>query len=359
MSERAMDNNRVNELADRLAQKALEMAKAENEEERRKQKKRIIKILLLLLLIVLILIFASIAWFALNKTVGANTMAVSPADSPFELETVGYANNDYIDLFNMADSEYEEGAQQGSTNAYRTGSAQQIRWRLDSDDDDSYTEGFRPGASGSLTFKVVPKGVDSVTVNCKFNIRAFVGNYNDTTGDLESIDEVTSATTDNDQKDACNYINGHILFFENKTTVSGNDVYSGYIGADGLNVTATGGNAQTVTVYWKWVNTFDQMVLKSTDNYNDFPLIADSGEAAQQDRDALIAYIKANYPKIFSGLSSEDQASIASITYNNLKNSALLSTLCDTYNAADQIIGVNLDYFMLELTADVGTSSNN
>ena len=93
--------------------------------------------------------------------------------------------------------------------------------------------------------------------------------------------------------------------------------------------------------------------------YNDYPLIADSGGTAQQDRDALIAYIKANYSKIFSGLSSEDQTSISSITYDNLKNSALLGALCDAYNAADQIIGVNLDYFMLELTADVGTSSNN
>ena len=360
MSERTVnENQKIWAAAEKIAEEAVAAKKAANEEERRKQKKRIVKLVLLMILIALIIVFASIAWFALNKTVGANTMAVSPADSPFELETVGYANDDYIDLFDMADSEYEEGAQQGSTNAYRTGSAQQIIWRLDSDDDTSYTEGFRPGASGSLTFKVVPKGTESVTVNCKFNIRAFVGNYDEITGELDSMDEVTSATTDNDQKAAYDYINGHILFFKNKTTVSGNDVYSGYIGADGLNVTATGGNAQTVTVYWKWVNTFDQMVLKSTDNYNDFPLIADSGEAAQQDRDALIAYIKANYPKIFSGLSSEDQASIASITYNNLKNSALLSTLCDTYNAADQIIGVNLDYFMLELTADVGTSSNN
>ena len=360
MSERTVsENNKIWEAAKKIAEQAVSEKKAESEEERRKHKKRIIKICLLMLLIVLIMIFASIAWFALNKSVSSNTMAVSAAPSPFELETVGYANNDYIDLFNMADPEYEEGEQQGSTSTYRTGTAQQIRWRLDSDDDDSYTEGFRPGASGSLTFKVVPKGVDSVTVNCKLNIRAFVGNYNDTTGDLESIDEVTSATTDNDQKDACNYINGHILFFQNKTTVSGNDIYSGYIGTNGLNVTATGGNTQTVTVYWKWVNTFDQMILKSTDSYNDYPLIADSGGTAQQDRDALIAYIKANYSKIFSGLSSEDQTSISSITYDNLKNSALLGVLCDAYNAADQIIGVNLDYFMLELTADVGTSSNN
>ena len=71
MSERTVsENNKLWETAEKIAQQVVAEKKAASEEERRKQKKRVIKIVLLMILIALIIVFASIAWFTMNRDVG-------------------------------------------------------------------------------------------------------------------------------------------------------------------------------------------------------------------------------------------------------------------------------------------------
>lgn len=322
------------------------------EENKNKNRSKLIKLSIMLAMLAVVMIFVTIAWFSMNKDVDVAGMSVKSSTLPFELASTGAAPEDYIRLFNMADSEYDNGTKQGDTSEYRTGEYGQIFWRLDTESNDTYVNGFKPGAAGVLTFDIIPKDGRTLNVNCKFNIRGFVGTYNDA-GSLQSMTEVTSSSPENASKDAFNYINGHIVFFEHHDVVNGKDVYSGFIGTDGLNVPISAGTTrETVTVYWKWVNTFDQMILKSADHGNDTPLVADEGEGVHEDRAALCKYINDNYSKIFAGLSSENQAAASTLTYQTAKtNSELMNALNDGYNSADQIIGVNLNYFLLELSA--------
>ena len=329
-----------------------EEIKAENE----KRKRTLIKFGLMTVLAAIILVFASIAWFSMNRETGTSGMGVKVATLPFDLASTGAAPQAYIDLFEMADNEYDNGTQQGSTNEYRTGIHDKIYWRLDTESNDTYVNGFKPGAAGELSFDIIPKDSNALTVNCQFSIRGFVGIYNETTNALESMTEITSTSPAGATKDAFYYLNGHIVFFEEKNTVNGKDVYSGFIGENGLNVSVPeGGAKKSVTVYWKWVNTFDQMILLSTDNPSDDPLVADSGTKPEKDRTALLNYIHTNTDNIFSGLSAANATAATTVTRTS--EASLLTALNDGYNTADQVIGVNLDYFLIELAATPGTAS--
>ena len=331
-----------------------QVSTAKRDEQMRKNK--FIKYGSLLLLTVIILVFATIAWFSMNRETTTSGMNVRSSTLPFELASTGAAPEEYIRLFNMADNEYDNGTKQGDTSEYRTGEYGQIFWRLDTESNDTYVNGFKPGAAGELSFDIIPKDSNALTVNCQFSIRGFVGTYNETTNALESMTEITSNSPAGATKDAFYYLNGHIVFFEEKNTVNGKDVYSGFIGENGLNVLVPeGGAKKSVTVYWKWVNTFDQMILLSTDNPSDDPLVADSGTKPEKDRTALLNYIHTNTDKIFSGLSAANATAATTVTRTS--EASLLTALNDGYNTADQVIGVNLDYFLLELAATPGTAS--
>lgn len=364
MSERSVsENNKLWEAAERVAEKVVAAKKAESEEERRKQKKRIVKLVLLMTLIALIIVFASIAWFTMNRETGTSGMGVQVAAIPFELTSTGTVTQNYLALFEFADDTYGEGAPvAGGTNEYSTKGSSKLIWRLDAGNDgSSYTDGFRPGASGSLTFKIVPNVDEEMYVDCKFGVRTFVATYDENDEDeIESLDEVNLTTGTDDQKAAFRYLNGHILFFENGS-VSGNvETYTGFIGADGLKVhiPANTPAGQTVTVYWKWVNTIDQLFLKSTDSYQDYPLFAD---ANSDDRKDAIDYINEKYDDIFAEMTNTTSAVFEAdgISYSYVTafaNASFLSAILDNYNTADQIIGQNVDYFLLEMSAERGAA---
>ncbi len=192
----------------------------------------------------------------------------------------------------------------------------------------------------------------------KFNLRTFISSENAQTNVTESITEITDTSGTEIQKNARKYINGHILFFEHKTVDNkGHEIYSGFIGADGIDITVpAGGDAKSVTLYWKWVNTFDQIFLKTTDSYYDFPLIADDNT---DDREDLVDFIQANPSKLFSDITTENTTAVQNIDYDaDHANSTLLSALNDGYNTADQVIGVNLRYFLIEMIASPAASTN-
>ena len=322
-------------------------------DEQKKRRASLIKIGAVMILAFIVWVFSSIAWFSMNKTVSNSGIGVNVNAPPFELVSAGDVTEDYVTLFQMADSSYSEGVQQENpTNAYRTGSTGRLMWRLDAQNDgSSYLDGLRPGASGTLSFKIIPMKDDEFYVDCKFGIRAFTATYDEEDDEEEtvvSLNEVDSSTGTADEKNAYRFINGHILFFRNRTIVSNKEQYSGYIGTDGLNVRVPANSSGvTVTVYWKWVNTLDQMLLKAADNGNDYPLLDDDNSA---DRLALINYIKSDYSSIFYGLTSSNQQSIADIDYAYVKSHpSFLSDLSENYNAADQEIGLNLRYFLIEM----------
>ncbi|MBR1663321.1 MAG: hypothetical protein IJ696_03230, partial [Ruminococcus sp.] len=296
-------------------------------EKKKNQKKSLIKIGAMGILTLILLIFSSLSWFTMNTQVEISGMSVSTATLPFDIQSSGAAPDEYVRLFGLADREYSSGTKQGNTNTYRTGNYDAIWWRLDENDSTSYSTGFRPGASGQLNFEIVPKDENALKVNCKFNLRTFISSENAQTNVTESITEITDTSGTEIQKNARKYINGHILFFEHKTVDNkGHEIYSGFIGADGIDITVpAGGNAKSVTLYWKWVNTFDQIFLKTTDSYYDFPLIADDNT---DDREDLVDFIQANPSKLFSDITTENTTAVQNIDYDaDHANSTLLSAL--------------------------------
>ena len=153
MSERTVsENNKLWENAEKIAQQVVAEKKAESEEERRKQKKRVIKLLLLMVLIALIIVFASIAWFALNKSVSSNTMAIEAKGDAYSIQPLGDKGglyDTYIDDLGVEAIKWTLSSTNNMENRYKengdpTSSQMAEITRLDSED-----YGLKPGDHGT------------------------------------------------------------------------------------------------------------------------------------------------------------------------------------------------------------------
>lgn len=315
-----------------------------------------VKTLVMLLLSFIVFVFAAVAWFAMNKDTGASGMGVKPADDQFYLRVAENSSEDYRDayddLFDLADISYTLGESEtvSGTKYYKTtGGNPSIRWTLEDADIASgsniYADGLNPGTSGTLRFEIVPLIDGNLSIDFDFNIRGFVCEY-DNEGHIDSLNEVTetSSAASATEKSALKYINGHIIYF----TGNVNDKYTGYI-ENGVyhwsTTSAVKNTAIPVTIHWVWINTIDQVILKSGDGGNE-PLIADTST----DRSLLIDYLKANKANVFDNLSDD----LTNLSYETFKNNTTLSNhMEDKYNAADQIIGTSLHYILFDMTADL------
>ena len=337
-----------------------------------------------------ILVFASIAWFTMNKDVGTSGMGVQVAPAPFELEVSGlYVENE--DDFSKADSEYDDGEAQLEANTYRTsGQYGKIIWRKTGNtaDDGHYAKDLEPNSHGKLTFWVVPNSTGSLDIEFDFNIRGFIGAFTDPedeeaepelTNLYEINDDLTiedsggliaNASQLSDKKAALEYIQGHILFFSDYNGT----YYSGFLGTgrsirfgDCINpstnakynagnpVSVTEGQKYQVTIYWKWANTFEQMVFDETSRKKDEPLFVSTNTT---DRTAIYSYLSATESsemknKVFKDLTVSAITTDLGYVQNNTTASIDSATkeLTDAYNNADSFIGNNIDYIMIEMTA--------
>ncbi len=354
------------------------------------RKKQAVKFGSLMVLTVIILIFATIAWFTLNREVSTGSMAVKTSPSPFELEVRGtYIENDAD--FSKADSNYTYGEDQQTLNAYQTsGQSDRIIWRKTSNtaDDGHYTKGLEPNSHGKLTFWVVPNESGTLDINFEFGIRGFIGSFTEPededeepelTSLVEINDDLTIANSGGlistaaqlaDKKAALEFIQGHILFFSDYDGT----YYSGFLGTgrsirfgDCINpstnakynagnpVSVTEGQKYQVTIYWKWANTFEQMVFDETSRKKDEPLFVSKNTT---DRTAIYSYLSATESsemknKVFKDLTVSAITTDLGYVQNNTTASIDSATkeLTDAYNNADSFIGNNIDYIMIEMTA--------
>ena len=224
-----------------------------------------------------------------------------------------------------------------------------------------------------MTFWIVPNQSGELNVNFNFNVRGFHAKYTqDEAHTLINTVEITSAldsmtnaqlaqydlTADkiSAKKKALEYIKGHMLFFKNYS----NGYYSGFLGnaenqiafkdclPDGTN-NVTAGQKYQVTIYWKWANTLEQAV-----SYSDSPLLNSEAETFASDQTAILAYL-ADYShhKVFEDVAD----SVITTNIGKLQNNdttddrAALTALTDKYNNADEVIGNNLYYILIEMTA--------
>ena len=365
-----------------------------DEKEMKKRKKAaLIKFGSLAVFAFIVWIFATIAWFSSNTSVSGSGMGVSVAPPPFELEVRGTSVENSGD-FSKADDYYSSGVDMETLDAFQTsGQYGKIIWRKTgaNADDGHYSDGLVPNSHGKLSFWVVPNNTGTLDISFNFNIRGFIGEYEEPENEdddpilndlLEITDSLTVANsgsliTDsadlNNKKAALEFIQGHILFFSdyNPTT----HYYSGFLGtgrsirfgdcinASGVKynagnaVSVTSGQKYPVTIYWKWANTFEQMVYDADSPKKDNPLF---GLSPNADRTAIFTYLNSTKNsdkmtnKVFKGLTNSD---ITTALYNVQNNTANIDsathTLTDAYNNADSFIGNNIDYILIEMTASL------
>ena len=379
------------EAAEAHADKQLEDLK----DEKNKRKKMLIKFGVMGMLAAIIMVFASIAWFTQNREVSSGSMAVKTSPSPFELEVRGtYIEND--NDFSKADSNYTYGEDQQTLNAYQTsGQSDRIIWRKTSNtaDDGHYTKGLEPNSHGKLTFWVVPNESGTLDINFEFGIRGFIGSFTEPEDEdeepeltflVEINDDLTIANSGGlistaaqlaDKKAALEFIQGHILFFSDFDGT----YYSGFLGtgrsirfgncinpasettpkskynADDA-VSVTKGDKYQITIYWKWANTFEQMVFDETSPKKDNPLFVSTNTT---DRTAIYTYLNANNSstmtnKVFKELTVSAITTDLGYVQNNTSGlvDAATKALTDAYNNADSFIGNNIDYIMIEMKAN-------
>ena len=358
-------------------------------EKKKNQKKSLIKLGTMGVITLILFIFSSIAWFTMNKDVGMSGMSITTSGMPFEIEVRGQyienesdfgVVNDYISGTYGSDAVYENGEQPDENYQYFRATAlkDKIIWRKETQDEahGHYTDGLEPNSCGELKFWVVAKQAGFHDPTFVFDIKGYhavthsetqngvsveivddVYEINDSLGNYVTEDPTLTSSMVQKKKEALSYIQGHILFFRNKDE---NGYYSGFLGTDRSfklsdvyteenGTYFTLGEKKIVTVYWKWANTFEQMIYDSS--YSSYSPILRNASSA--DRTALYSYMQPSNNSMFFGLTNSEITSDLSIVQTNGEGfSAAVTQLSNAYNDADQEIGDKVDYILIEMTID-------
>ncbi|MCR4840830.1 MAG: hypothetical protein K5848_04720 [Lachnospiraceae bacterium] len=372
-------------------------------EEKREKKKKLVKIGIVMLLALLVFVFATIAWFASNKNTEANGMSVTVTSLPFDIATTGTLIHNEPQLTSVR-SEYTEGEQEslsgetgvvGTYYAAADNDSLMLRFEpTEADDpetpdvDERYLPDIGPDSSGELSLYIIPKQSGTLDAYIDLNVVSFKAVDNEGQEELieitPSLDTTSGLTAEQvaSCKDAAQFLKGHILFFEELSSVPESYSYKKPI-TDGKihfhKANAVEGRAYKVNIYWTWTNTLGQIALKNNDNElrSGIPVVEETDDMGTEsdptDKAAILKYLKDNKDSVFSdinvyetltdaekeaydAMTAEEQAEYESAAVDDwienagtVKNFELLS---DAYNSADFTIGTNLDYFMIELAVN-------
>lgn len=356
-----------------------------------KEKKRMrqfsyVKIVLLLLFFISAIAFGSIAWFTMNKIGGVGGASVKVGDYPLLLEVHGdqAENKSLFSLVNAAlfdpeDAGYQEGEQpdEDLLEFQATPGKNRIIWEKTSRtaNDGHHAEGLEPNSCGKLTFWIVAKEAGTFDPEFEFQIDGFHavthdearGNttvtivdqlfeINEDLSDHSDVDDSLTASAEAEKIRALEYVRSHILFFRDKDA---NGYYSGFLGnsrsfrlsdiypASG-GTTFTKGEKKQVTIYWKWANTFEQMIYDAS--YTEYePILA---LASSDDRTALLTYLQPSNSSMFFGLTDAQVTAYLAAVQGNDEDAAeeAIEALSIAYNDADQEIGDMIQYILIEMT---------
>ena len=312
-----------------------------------KKRDVVVKTAILFFLAFILFILATIAWFAMNKNTGAGGMGVTPANNGFELSVAG-GDIGFDDLYSKIPLTPGSGTTtDGSANG------QMIVWRMEDGDDE-----LKPGSQGTLSFTVTPAGTSLVY---SLDLTAYKAETHiETEGDdetvvIDSLIEIPNETSTANENAAAAYINNHIMYFTSRSGSSNADyVYSGFISdtSDFELVLQNG----VGTIYWIWPDTIGQIMLEDTDTtYITGTPVLDTTDRTQYDADraAVTAFMKANESSFFSG--SESYSDLIDSLYVKREDDESymveFDKLSEGYNAADQMIGNNIDYVLVHMTA--------
>lgn len=312
-------------------QKVIE--KAGSEEEKKKRKLLIMKIIPVAVL-AFILIAVSLAWFTIDKALDLDSFGMKSVDSPFELKTVGSAEELQANILDSND--YSKVSDDSNITSDENN---KIYWLLD--DESGMKKGINPGSHGKLTFYVVPKQSGELEIKFKLGITGYAEKKSSDSVSYEKLNDeaVTS------------FLNGHIMFFENYDADT--HTYSDFLHDETFTRTFTDCKVdvpQEVNIYWVWPNTLGQILMKSTDeNLSEKNVLFDDNS---KERSVFADYIKDNIGLFLSGdkaNTDENKKAIEQIINGEKYSTTRLSSLSSMYNDADEIIGTQVQYLLVEL----------
>lgn len=370
-----------------FTEQAWQNYKKEEEERREYIHKKIFKIGSIALFLLVMFIFASIAWFTMSRESGTNGMSIKAQSDLYDIEVRGsYKENDtLITKMNIAlygsgsgAEAYVDGEQPDENYQYyqTTASKNKIIWRKTAQDAEHghYEDGLEPNSGGKLEFWVVAKEAGTIDPVFVFNINGYhsvthqeiqdgvtvdVVDYlyeiDSSLGSHVDVDSSLTSTVVSKKIAALSYIQGHILFFRDRDS---DGYYSGFLGSgrsfklsdvypEEGGTLFSKGEKKPVVVYWKWANTFEQMIYDSS--YSSYsPLLKDATSA---DRTAMYSYLAPANSTVFLGLTdSEISEKLAIVQSAGEGFAQAVLDLSDAYNDADQEIGDMVHYISIEMT---------
>ena len=151
-------------------------------------------------------------------------------DPNYEISTLNGIDGAFYDP-------YHEMIQESESDSY-------LVWQMTEEDNMgnySGSAGIRPGSHGKISFYVTPK-VETVYLDFSFEIIGY--RYSETTATTPNAEEgettvtsremipITSSSPNETERSVSNYLNGHILLFENRTLRGDDIIYSGLIASN-------------------------------------------------------------------------------------------------------------------------------
>lgn len=319
-------------------------------------RKNLIRFGSLAVLAFVVWLFATIAWFTMNRDVGTSGMSMSVAGPTFEVTNIsGSRDGIFKDIH---DKVHEEGALYWKMTATNN----LINYNPYVDEDHPGDQGIHPGTEGVISFNVIPK-TDSVTLDFDFEIIGYQASTDDKgtekTDDDELVMTALSDVADGDGIIAQNMLNGHILLFEHRDEVTVNGVttvtYSTPICSTAdmhriMNRTVTGKNTATlIDIYWVWPSTLSHIVNASASGITTTPFCVDD-DAYDYDSYTAISGNVATYPHYYlKGATSTDTITVSDI-------GAHYSAYGDMYDQGDNEIGMRVNYLLLKLSVTERTA---
>ena len=312
-----------------------------------------------------LLIFVGIAWFTMSSSVKTDGTEVKVATLPFELAASGSQVRhrsmfSKLDLSNLGYSSGTVTTIDGAT-LFATGvDTDRIFVRFDGTENDAKKE-LEPGGSGIVEFYVIPNRDGDLSIDFNLNIKGYYAQINDETKQVTKLWDISTLTTDSgltasevtDKKDALNFLMGHIFFFGkegNPDAASNPHYYEEPIESTVYHIdipNAEKGEAYPVRIYWMWPRTLGQITLDydTASLRSGIPIVKDgTAQTPSADKNAILRIVKNKKASIFKTTST--------ITDAMIDDSAdYFSVLSRGYNEADQMIGTNVDYYLLEISA--------
>lgn len=344
-------------------------------------RKKIARSLFMALSALVVMVGFSVAWFVSNHRVNATGMNIEAANAQdFQLASKGkrqeaeqkylknedsqnILNNGTAYLINSDGKMIAASDDTNNTEIYYAGFTN-LAWRLDDD------VTLMPGASGSMTFYIIPGKENLTSANLTFTLKA----YED-----DTKTGVAAVSKDNQLQ---NLVMGHILFFRNWEA---DGSYAGWIAPDEngsylmanseYSFTVTPENKTTfekdipypVTLYWVWPNYIRNYIytnqngsLFTNPDSSDYKnLLKFLNKENFQNNEAEQKYSKIFYVKPDSGAASaKDSTSGNGNQINSNITDAVLNECNEAYNNADQYIGKNARYLYVDVTVDMSEQSN-